>query len=285
MANGRAKSGAWYGSISTSVGVGGDDVVANVNVMIHRRAFLLGAAVLPLAGCGVLDRFNSGIEGPIGGGQPECRTPDELVSFDAIDGAPLSYEITGKKQSFQADPRFVEKLDDWADDWAGLSGLGKITGISTYGAYVDKCPSMHAAGRAFDFGVVTHKKGKVSCRGDLWGDDAKRLRSYWRLAASLSAHFTYTLTLAYNDLHLNHIHVDDAVSEDEDPTFDKDSRAQCLVVQNVVTHVFGKKCPSTATYDAATKEAVRGIQRELGIKAPLAEPDGWRAFLRGAASA
>ncbi|HOA27865.1 MAG TPA: extensin family protein [Arachnia sp.] len=254
--------------------------------MIHRRAFLLGAAVLPLAGCGLLDRFTPGVDGPVDdSGQPECWTPEELVSFDAIDGAPLSYEISGKKQPFQADPRFVEKLDDWADDWAGLSGLGKITGISTYGAYVDKCPSMHAAGRAFDFGVVTHKKGKVSCRGDLWGDDGKRLRSYWRLAASLSAHFTYTLTLAYNDLHLNHIHVDDAVSEDEKPTFDKDSRAQCLVVQNVATHVFGKKCPNTAAYDAATKDAVRSIQHDLGIKAPLADPDGWRAFLRGAASA
>lgn len=258
-------------------------MVGSVNVMIHRRTFLLGAAALPLAGCGLLDGGSSGFEDP--GPQPECRTPAELVTFKSIDGAPLSYEPTGKKQSFRSDPRFVDLLDDWADDWAGLSGLGKITGISTYGAYVDKCPSMHAAGRAFDFGVVTHKDGKVSCRGDLWGDDADRLRSYWRLAASLSSHFTYTLTLAYNELHRNHIHVDDAVSEGEEPTFDKNSRAQCLVVQNVARHVFGRKCPDTAAYDAATKDAVRDIQRDVGIKAPLSEPDGWRAFLRAAAAA
>ena len=57
------------------------------------------------------------------------------------------------------------------------------------------------------------------------------------------------------------------------------------MVQNVVAHVFGKKCPNTAAYDAATKDAVRDVQHDLGIKAPLADPDGWRAFLRGAASA
>ncbi|MFT3888284.1 MAG: extensin family protein [Arachnia sp.] len=251
--------------------------------MIHRRAFLLGAAVLPLAGCGILPREDPGVEEP--SAEPSCRTPDELASFKSVGGARLSYEVTGKRQSFQADPRFIELLDDWAEDWAGLSGLGAITGISTYGAYVDKCPSMHAAGRAFDVAVVTHKKGSVSCRSDLWGSDATQLRAYWRLAASLAAHFTYTLTLAYNDLHLNHIHVDNLVSEGEKPVFDKESRAQCLVVQNVASYVFGERCPSTGSYDGATKDAVRAVQRALGIKAPLAEPDGWRAFLRGAAAA
>lgn len=251
---------------------------------MDRRAFLLGAAALPLAGCGLINREGSDAQSTNEPNGRSCRAPDELVSFAKLQGAPLSYEITGTKQAFRADPRFVQLLNTWAKDWAKLSGLGAITGISTYGAYVDKCPSMHAAGRAFDFAVLSHKKGRVSCRGDLWGDDAKRLRSYWRLAASLAAHFTYTLTLAYNEQHLNHIHVDNEVSGYDPPRFDADSRAQCLVVQNIATRIFTVDCPTTGAYDTPTRDAVRTIQRRLGITVPLADPDGWHRFMRAAAS-
>ena len=47
-------------------------------------------------------------------------------------------------------------------------------------------------------------------------------------------------------------------------------------VRGLVTAVGPKGAPG---------EVLRSIQHDLGIKAPLADPDGWRAFLRGAASA
>ena len=152
-----------------------------------------------------------------------------------------------------------------------------------YLAYVDRCESWHAAGRAFDFAVVRHEDGEVSCRYDEWGDDAGRLRDYWRLAASLAAHFTYTLTLSYNAQHHNHIHVDNAVNGWDAPRLRERSRAQVQVVQGVVRHVFDRDCPENGSYDDATRDAVRSVQSQLGITAPLADVDGWRQFLTRAA--
>lgn len=244
--------------------------------MISRRALLAGASVLPLAGCGVAQQ--------LGAEDFSCRTPDELTPFGTLAGAPLSYEVSGQRQTFRADPQFIELLEDWAADWADLAGLGPITGISTYGAYVDKCDSWHAAGRAFDFAVVRHEEGEVSCRHDVWGDDADRLRSYWRLAASLASRFTYTLTLSYNEQHANHIHVDNSVNGYGATAFREGSRTQVQVVQGVARHVFGLDCPESGTYDDQTRQAVRQVQSRLGINRPLSDPAGWNGFLRGSAA-
>ncbi|WGT47200.1 extensin family protein [Tessaracoccus lacteus] len=245
--------------------------------MVRRRALLAAAVTLPLTGCVDVGSFDGST---LGG----CRTPDSLVSFDTVGGAPLAYELSGNRQAFRADPRFIELLDAWAADWESAAGLGQLTEISTYGAYVDRCESWHAAGRAFDFAVVRHEDGEVSCRYDEWGDDAGRLRDYWRLAASLAAHLTYTLTLSYNAQHHNHIHVDNGVSGYDAPRFREQSRAQVQVIQGVVRHVFGRDCPENGSYDDATRDAVRSVQSQLGITAPLADVDGWRQFLTRAAS-
>ena len=131
---------------------------------MRRRAFLLGAAALPAAAC----------SGPVSLPIPDvggCRTPDSLASFSTLGGAPLTYEITGSAQSFRADPRFIELLEEWAADWVSASGLGPLREVSTYGAFVDRCDSWHAAGRAFDFAELVHEGGTVSCRYDVWGDE------------------------------------------------------------------------------------------------------------------
>lgn len=250
--------------------------------MLTRRVFLLGAAASTLTACG---RGGAPDPGPAPVDGCRSRTPDSLVGFSTVGGAQLSYEISGAKQSFKADPRFVERLDAWASDWVAESGLGALVGVSTYGAFVDKCNSWHAAGRAFDFAELTHEKGSVSCRYDVWGDDPAKLRSYWRLAASLSRSFTYTLAYPFNELHQNHIHIDNGVSGYGATAFSQESKSQVQLVQGIARHVFGLDCPENARYDDATRAAVRAVQRQLGVSRPLADADGWRDFLKGSASA
>ena len=236
--------------------------------MVSRRSLLLGAAVVPLAGCAVVRRGGGavGSEAPVGS---ECRTPDSLTSFATLGGAPLAYEISGTRQEFRADPRFIERLEAWAEDWVAVSGLGPLTRITTYGAFVDKCNSWHAAGRAFDFAVVEQRNSTISCRYDLYGDDPKKLPGYWRLSASLAKWFTYTLTYRYNEQHHNHIHIDNGISGYDATGFDAGSRAQVELVQGVARHVFGHDAPGTGTFDDTTRSAVRRSS------APLASPARW----------
>lgn len=241
--------------------------------MLTRRSLLLGAAALPLAACSAVG----------GGATDTCRTPDELVSFDSLAGAPLSYEETGTRQPFQADPRMVSLLEQWAEEWVELSGLGALREVSTYGAYVDRCGSWHQAGRAFDFAVVRHEDGEVSCRFDQWEGDQGRTRDYWRLAASLAARFTYTLTYRYDGRHHNHIHIDNSVHGGDGARFRQGSHAQTQVVQGALRHVFERDCPENGEFDQATIQCLREVQAELGISEPLTDETGWSRFLLAAA--
>lgn len=249
---------------------------------MRRRGFLLLGGVLPLAGCGVLDSDEWRLPGDTSG---QCRTPESLESFSTLGGAPLGYEVDRREASYQADPRFIELLETWAEDWTTLSGLGALTMVWSYGAYVDKCSSWHQVGRAFDFAELEHERGSVSCRQDKWGEDETRMRSYWRLAASLHEHFAYTLTYRYNERHRNHIHIDNSVSGWERSTFNARSQVQVQLVQSACRFVFGHDVDQTSSYDAQTKAAVHAVQRSHDISRPLADADGWREFLRATASA
>ena len=215
-----------------------------------------------------------------------CRTPDSLVEFSTLGGATLGYEIGRSLTTYKADPRFVELLEAWAEDWSAMSGLGAMTTVWSYGAYVDKCSSFHAAGRAFDIAEVQHEGGSVSCRHDIWGPGtATQNRDYWRLAASLHLHFGYTLTHLYDQAHQNHIHVDNATSKWEMPTFRTGSQVQVQMVQSACRHVFGADVEVNGNWDAQTRDALRPIQASLGITRHMADADGWREFLRATASA
>lgn len=207
------------------------------------------------------------------------------MDFSTLGGASLGYEVGRTLTTYRADPRFVELLETWAVDWATLSGLGAISTIWSYGAYVDKCQSFHAAGRAFDIAEVEHQDGSVSCRFDLWGPGTpQQTRDYWRLAASLHLHFGYTLTHLYDEAHTNHIHVDNAVSQWEETAFSAGSPAQVHMVQAALRSVFGAAVEVTGGWDEQTREALRPIQSSLGITRPLGDPDGWREFLRATAA-
>ena len=200
-------------------------------------------------------------------------------------GATLGYEVGRTITTYKADPRFVELLNVWAEDWTTLSGLGAITTLWSYGAYVDKCDSFHAAGRALDISEVQHEAGSVSCRYDLWGPGTEpQVRDYWRLAASLHLHFGYTLTHLYDEAHRNHIHVDNAVSQWDDTVFRPRSGVQVVMVQAACRNVFGVDVEITGAWDGQTRDALRPLQKRLGITRPMGDVDGWREFLRATAS-
>lgn len=245
-----------------------------------RRALLL-SGVAALTGCTMPSPRHWPDRPPPG----QCFSPESLVEFSAVDEASLGYEVTRSATTFRSDPRFLELLDAWAADWAGLSGLGPVEQIWSYGAYVDKCSSLHAAGRAFDFAEVVHQGGSISCRFDLWQPGSpEQLRNYWRMAASLHLHFAYTLTYLYNQQHHNHIHVDNAVSGfDGPPSFNSRSQVQVQLVQAGLAHVFGAAVEITGQWDAQTRDALRPVQADLGITEPLRELEGWQAFLRATA--
>lgn len=215
-----------------------------------------------------------------------CRTPDSLIDFSTVGSATLGYEVDRSITTYRADPRFVELLEAWAEDWSTVSGLGAMTTIWSYGAYVDKCDSFHTAGRAFDIAEVEHVGGTVSCRFDVWGPgSATQNRDYWRLAASLHSHFSYTLSHLYDDAHHNHLHVDNAVSQWENSDFRSNSRVQVQMVQGALRWVFDEDIHVTGKYDGQTRASLRRVQASLGITVPLAQAEGWQEFLRGTASA
>lgn len=244
-----------------------------------RRALLAAAGAALVAGCGIGGDGGSW-QAPV----EHCRTPGELVDFSTVGTGRLLYADGDRPTTMRAAPSFLPLLDSWAEDWASLSGLGAVTVVTSYGAYVDKCNSYHQTGNAFDLTHVAHERGEVSLRHDRWGPGtAAQLRDYWRLTASLHLHFAYTLAYPYNAAHDNHVHVDNSVSGETLSTFDARSGAQLALVQHGCRHVFGHVVETTGRYDDQTKTAVRKVQGAAGIRTPLREPDGWRAFCRALA--
>ena len=250
-----------------------------MNSLSRRAVLASGLLALTTAGCADVRSL------PAPRVPGTCRTPDSLVEFSTLGGGTLGYEVGGTTTTYKGDPRFVELLEVWVEDWASLSGLGAITKVWSYGAYVDKCDSFHAAGRAFDVARVEHEGGSVSCRYDTWAPGtAQQMKDYWRLAASFHLHFGYTLTHLYDEAHHNHIHVDNAVSGWEPTTFRSGSQVQVHMVQAACRDVFGAAVDFTGNYDDQTRAALRPLQKSLGITRPMADADGWREFLRATAS-
>lgn len=214
-----------------------------------------------------------------------CRTPEDLERFDRLADAKLGYEPGKKATSMKSDPAFLERLNVWAKDWENIAGLGAMTRVWSYGAWTDKCDSLHQLGRAFDIAEVEHANGSISCRFDSWGPgNADELRAYWRLAASLHAHFAYTLTYLYNQEHNNHIHVDNTVSGSGPTQFNQASRVQVQLVQAACKYVHGRSVEITGSWDSQTRSELRAVQKSLGITRPLADPQGWQDFLRATAA-
>ncbi|MDO5065667.1 MAG: hypothetical protein Q4D96_00100 [Propionibacteriaceae bacterium] len=263
----------------------GRDAVRTRRRLLVGAGALAGVAVFAVVGRGCMSDHSAGEDidtsehqEPDGDG---CRVPGELTRFDEVGGGALGYESDAVMTSMQAEPSFLRQLDDWAREWAKVSGLGPIKEMWSYGAFTDKCHSYHQLGRAFDIGRIVQEGGEVSCRLDLWAPGSPdQLRAYWRLAASLHSRFAYTLTHLYDDAHLNHIHIDNSVNGNEATSFSPRSRVQVQFVQASLQHVHGQSVAMTGEWDQQTQDALRAVQRSQGITQPLGEREGWQAYLR-----
>lgn len=256
---------------------------------VGRRTVLLagaGAAASLLAGCG------EGADPATGSDRrgQRCVPRDTLTRRARIGGSALVYELTSRASAFHFDEGFHDELTDWLADWSRDHATPDE--IWTYGAFVDgrpECDSLHAAGRAFDISRLRRGDGDtVSCRYDQWRDEdagslAARQRAYWALAASLHARFSYVLTYLYDEPHHTHLHVDNAVSRGERPTFRPGSRTQCQSVQAICTHLWGRPLETTGTWDDATRATTSDVLAGLGRTGTLASGDNWVAFCEASA--
>lgn len=205
--------------------------------------------------------------------------------------------MDGRVRPYAVDEGFAAQLEGWLTSWNAVAGTKPVTSITTYGIWTSgDCSSWHASGRALD--IARLKVGStetVSCRHDLWrsetSDDPTRAtalerdlqRGYWRLAASLHASFAYVLTHHFDDLHDNHIHIDDSVSQGRPTTFNPRSRVQCQAVAAIATWVHGVATPVSGAWDTPTQNAARTVLRQLSITGSLTDQGTWQAFLAASA--
>ncbi|MDN5726252.1 MAG: hypothetical protein L0G99_10035 [Propionibacteriales bacterium] len=253
---------------------------------LERRALLRLGVVGVTAGV-VGCRAGGSTPGPV-----RCVPRSALTSTDQIDGKPLLYEENGRQQRFALDATFLEQVIAWQRWWRTESGLGDHDQLWTYGTWIDgggTCDSRHNEGRALDISRLTAgKQPIVSGRYDLWsklpsGQVTWHTRRYWSLAASLHAHFAYVLTHLFDDLHANHIHVDNARSPDGIVQFEPGSRAQCQALQAICTHLWDIPVEQTGEWDRPTRRASTTVAERAGGTGDAARGDNWQLIMKASA--
>lgn len=257
------------------------------SLLISRRGFLLGAGGVVLAGCGLSSPTGMG---PRAGVRP--RT--DMVAHRDLAGVPLVYEDDGAVHDFLFDEQFHGLLVRWFDHWCTITDSAP-TAVRSYGAWIDGTgaarSSWHHMGRAFDLtGIVAGEQSLVSCREDRWSlsspaERAEERRRYWRVAASLHQHFQYVLTYFFDDLHHDHIHIDNAISGAGPSVFSPRSRVQNQAVAAISRYLWGIDCPVSGRWDRTTQEASGDILRRLGRRGTLTDGDNWSAFLTASVTA
>lgn len=254
----------------------------------RRAALLLGAGLL-----GACTRVPRLLPGPAA----RCVDDSALARISRIGSASLPYESDGIARSYAVNEGFAAQLEGWLTSWDEVSGTSAVTAISTYGIWnPSDCSSWHASGRAFDLARIRVATTEtVSCRHDLWrsetSDDPVRAtarerelqRGYWRLAASLHASFAYVLSHYFDELHDNHLHVDDSISAGRPTRFDPASRVQCQAVAAIATWVHQVAAPVTGVWDRSTQQAARTVLGRLQISGDLTDQAAWQAFLAASA--
>ncbi|GAB3701565.1 hypothetical protein [Mariniluteicoccus flavus] len=267
--------------------------------MPTRRTLLTAAGatgLVAVAGGGALALSKCSDGGTTGTGEPDapCVPRSSLTLHGRVGTASLVYEEDRQPREFAFDGGFHAQLAAWLDGWrAGAGALGPVTTIDTYGAWTDggtTCSSWHNSGRAFDIARLrAGGRTLVSCRQDLWKDlpaDQMRAhrRAYWRLAASLHTRFAYVLTYYFDDLHRNHIHLDNGVSGAGAPVFNTRSRVQNQAIQACCAYVWDQPCQVTGTWDSATRRASRAVLERIGRSGELTARDNWAAFMGATAT-
>lgn len=257
-----------------------------VIVTLERRA-LLGLGVMGVTAGLVGCRADGSTPDPV-----RCVPRSALTSTNNIDGKALLYEENGRQQSFALDANFLAQVIAWQRWWSGNSGLADHDQLWTYGTWIDgggTCDSRHNEGRAFDISRLrARQQPVVSCRYDLWSKLSTdqmtwHTRRYWSLAASLHAHFAYVLTHLFDDLHANHIHVDNARSPDGVVRFEPGSRAQCQALQAICTHLWDTPVEQTGQWDRPTRRASSTVVQRVGGTGDAARADNWQLIMKGSA--
>lgn len=267
-----------------------------------RRGLLLGTLGVGAAGASAWALSGAGdapaIDALSGGGLPgsgsgaddgphaTCADPSTLKKAGRIGSAALVYEIDERPRPMSFDAGFHAQLSAWLADWNATSRHGGVKQIWSYGAWVakDECHSWHANGRAFDIAhLMAGDDVLVSCRTDLWGQVAPARRralekGYWALAASLHLHFAHVLTHHFDELHRNHIHVDNGISGAGMSSFDPSPRVQNQAVQAICASLWVQDGAVTGEW-SDTRRQVAPVLSRLGVT-DLRRQKTWQSFLR-----
>ncbi|MEO7061640.1 MAG: hypothetical protein ABI083_18110 [Lapillicoccus sp.] len=293
--------------------------------LTRRGALALGGLGLAAAGGVGLGVRALGGDGPIGAigepadparptGRPACVDAGDLPIQKTLGGAPLIYDISGDPSDFHVDTAFHDQLEAWLPKHVAESGLGAPAQVWTFGTWIDgtqsasdssgrtatpaagesTCTSWHNAGRALDLSRLVAGDGTVlvSCRYDLWSrlpdEQMVPIRTaYWRTAAGLHRDFDSVLTYLFDDLHHNHIHIDNGhihidngLLDGRGSEFRTRSAVQVQAVQAMCTYVWGRPVDLSGDWDRATRAATQQVLAEMGVGGRLTDgTTAWQGFL------
>ena len=258
--------------------------------MTTRRTLLGAAGVAALAACSA----PGGLAPNPSRERATCVNKGALTPIRRLGRVELIYEAgqnpaEADPSRFFIDDGFHAQLLTWQAFWEANSGFEPADQLWTYGVWTEArsaCDSWHHSGRAFDLSRLRRGgRDQVSLRYDRFTDEspdrlARRLRDYWRLAASLHLHFAYVLSYLFDDEHLNHIHVDNGRSGTELSRFAPGSRVQVQAVQALCTYVWDLPVALTGRWDRPTRRASATVLDQLGMRGDVSDgQERWQSFL------
>jgi hypothetical protein len=181
-----------------------------------------------------------------------------MIYIDRIQDIPLvydrqkstSYGVAGNPQFFYMEQDLYDVLDEFTSFLDSIGWKHHIVQYLTAGAYVKKniegtsTPSPHADGIAFDL------DGVVISNGDVFTAKGAPDRLYWRMACILSMFFGVVLHRLYNDLHVDHFHVDLSKKVGW-----RNGSSQILLVQKVLNTFFNANLDVDGDCGHMTKQA------------------------------
>jgi hypothetical protein len=181
-----------------------------------------------------------------------------LMSASEIANSPTYYQDLDTGQTaltpttFQYQPNLYAKLEEWLQDyflhtpWSFQAPVYVLLA----GTHVDTGSGMHPYGRAADIGGITMYNAVYGTRFEplngkwhMWRNDPVHMeeirRWYWGGVCLLNKYFKWVLHYHFNDIHHNHIHVDNEQSDGTYSTFSTGSRSQVQTVQAACNYIYG----------------------------------------------
>jgi len=182
------------------------------------------------------------------------------------------YGTQGVPQSFQIESEFLEQMTECFDELFAECPLGKPNVITCAGIYVDRAPSMHTYGRAFDLDALfwdNYNLVSLNFHND------KEL--YLGIESFLRLHNGIVLSYYYNDDHKDHWHIDNSV---ENVDFHTGSESSVYYLQLVSTYIYEHPVEIDGIYGPQTEGAINHIKNLLGLTGNITTPNTYKAILR-----